>query len=147
MNNPTFQLAQGKITSMPRDKKSGERLPMQDTSFQEQAKTTRKKRGTRPRIRGPKITLTNVLDKPGYRTFRLQLLQPLGSGCLTEGRIAGDRGQHVKNPPPSEETETKNVKWRDAYPSLDSTSGWQSSRLLEVGVNLGSHSATLAKSG
>ena len=40
-----------KITSMPRDKKNGERSPMLGTSFQEQSKMTRKnKRGASPRI-------------------------------------------------------------------------------------------------
>lgn len=44
-------------------------------------------------------------------------------------------------------TETKNVKQWSTYPSLDATSGWQSSRVLEVGVNLGGHGTALARSG
>jgi len=95
--NPTPQLAQGKTTSMPRDKKNGERSSMPYTSFQEQAKDDEKKQmRDKAKNRGGGVknqSLTDVLA--GYQTFRPQLLQPLGSACLAGARIpVGTRGEY-----------------------------------------------------
>lgn len=108
-----------------------------------QGKTRKNKRNTSPDI-GTKKSLTYFLAKQGIENLDFNFHGLWTQGTWRRDELLRERGEEKSRSTreqPSEETET----WY-AYSSLDATSGWQPSRLLEVSVNLSGHTAALAGS-